>query len=69
MECSEYEKTTFIVLNVINNAVVTVTFEEFKFRFYVAKKCGMLDAIISTKDGYIECSNQLGKFLYIIFHN
>ena len=65
MECSEYEKTTFIVLNVINNAVVTVTFEEFKFRFYVAKKCGMLDAIISTKDGYIECSNQLGKFLYI----
>lgn len=65
MKANEYENTIFQVLNVKNDGIITVIFDNFKFYFFVVKAGASLDIIINTKNGYIECTNKNGQFLYI----
>ena len=65
MKANEYENTIFQVLNVKNDGIITVIFENFKFNFFVVKAGAPLDTIVDTKNGYIECANKNGQFLYI----
>ena len=65
MNNNEFENTIFQVLNVKNGGEITVVFENFIFDFFVVKQGATLDTKINTKNGYIECTNKNGQFLYI----
>lgn len=65
MRNDDMENTIFNVLNVDNEGEVVVRYADFKFEFFIVRKSSALDTIINTKNGYIECSDGNGKFLYV----
>lgn len=65
MDNISYENSIFEVLNVDSPGKVVLNFSKFKFNFFIIKNTDAFGAVINTKNGYIECTNNEGKFLYV----